>query len=177
MSEILAEFDSRPGDGEELVTRRELAGILGVHPITVKKWEDQGLPVAERGARGIASKYSVRQVRAWHAARGASPESQEMPTDSIGIKARKEHFQTLLAQQKFEERAKRLIPIHEVERAWSMIVVAVRSKLLALPQTLSDKLYREATLHGLEGVERALDESVRDVLRELAGVNEDEEEA
>ena len=79
-----------------------------------------------------------------------------MPTDTIGIKARKEHFQTLLAQQKFEERAKRLIPIHEVERAWSMIVVAVRSKLLALPQTLSDKLYREATLHGLEGVERAL---------------------
>ena len=49
-------------------TRPELAALLGVHPITVSKWEKEtpGLPVEEPGAPGRATKYDLARVLAWY---------------------------------------------------------------------------------------------------------------
>lgn len=52
-----------------LVTRRQLAEELNVHPITVTKWERAGLPIAEQGRRGKPSMYRRADVDAWLAKR------------------------------------------------------------------------------------------------------------
>lgn len=67
-----------------------------------------------------------------------------------------------------DQKAGRLLPVDEVRRVWSAHIAAVRTKLLALPVTLADKVHRTATLEGAGGVERALNVAVRDVLTELA---------
>lgn len=161
---------AEPAAGQ--LTRRELAGVLGVHMQTVTKWERDGMPIAERGRKGKPSTYSEPAVRAWlqqreEAARAAAAGDGPI-LDLAQERARKERWQGLLAEQTFKAREKELLPRVEVEKLWSAEVAAVRAKLLALPTTLADRLHRAATLEGVLGVERILHEAVRETLRELA---------
>lgn len=150
-----------------LVTRRELAGLLSVHMQTVTKWEQEGLPIAERGRKGKPSRYREVDVRAWLQLREEAAK-QPGAVNLIAERARKERAQAILAEQAYQIRMRDLLPREEVEKAWSAEVSAVRTKLLAWPATLADRLHRAATTDGVAGVEQALNDAVRDVLRELA---------
>ena len=150
-----------------LLTRRELAGALNVHMMTVTKWERDGLPVAVHGRRGRPSRYREVDVRAWLQQR----EEAAKTTGNLDVaqeRARKERAQAILAEQTYSIRARQLIPREEVERTWFAEVTAVRAKLLAWPTTHADQIARAVTLEGLPGVERLLNELVRQLLRELA---------
>jgi phage terminase Nu1 subunit (DNA packaging protein) len=160
--------------GETLMTRRQLAALTDlpgqdgpVHMMTVTKWERDGLPVAERGRKGKPSLYREVDCRAWLAARKEAAKNGSA-LDVAQERARKEHWQALLAEQLHKARERELLPRAEVERAWGAEVAAVRTRLLAWPTTLADRVHRAATLEGIGGVERALQEAVREVLRELA---------
>lgn len=157
------------------VTRRQLAEALGVHMMTVTKWERQGLPVAERGRRGKPSLYKLEDVQAWISARDETAAGKTGDLDPIQEKARRDHWQAVLAEQTYQVRRRELLPASEVEKIWGSEVAAIRAKLLALPVTFADRLHRAATLEGLAGVERVLQAAVRDVLRQLAAGPEAED--
>ena len=53
----------------KLVTRPELAQVLGVHMQTITKWERAGLPIAEQCRRGKPSLYSLADAEDWQRAR------------------------------------------------------------------------------------------------------------
>jgi len=156
------------GAGSAVLTRRDLAVALGVHIQTVTKWEQEGLPVAERGRRGRPSKYRVGEVRAWLAARESNAAGKNGHVDVAAERARRERAQAILAEQMFQVRNRDLLPRVEVERLWRAEVTAVRTKLLSWATQLADRLCRAATLDGPAGVEAELDVAVRDVLLELA---------
>ncbi len=48
---------------EELLTRKELAEALKVEPITIARWEEEGLPVYKKGSKFI--RYDLNKVLAW----------------------------------------------------------------------------------------------------------------
>lgn len=148
----------------DVVDRRTLAGIFGVHMMTVTKWERDGMPILERGRRGKPSQYSRSAVATWREGRANVGET----VDAVRERARKDRAQAILAEQAHAIRNRDLVSVVEVEKVWAGIVAAVRTRLLALPATLSDRLYRVSTLEGVAGVERELDLSMREVLRELA---------
>lgn len=150
------------------LTRKELAKLLGCDARTVSKWQEEGLPVAVRGRGGRPSRYDEAQVQAWIAVRTEAGK-REGALDWSQERALKEHWQAQLSEQLHAARARDLLPRVEVEKEWSAFVTAIRSKLLSWAATLTDRLDRARTLHGLPGMERAIDEAVRDVLRELAG--------
>lgn len=149
------------------LTRRNLARALGVHMQTICKWEQDGMPIADRGRRGRASLYSESAVRDWLTAREAAAKQSGI-VDVSRERARKERAQAELAQQAFAIRARTLLPIEEVERVWTAEVTAVRAIILASYTTHTDRIHRAATLEGLAGVERALKDLAYEVLRELA---------
>lgn len=151
------------------LTRRELAALLGVHLMTVTKWEQAGLPIAVRGGKGRPSRYRERDVRAWLATREKLADAG-IQRDLIQERAAKEHWQALLAEQTHQQRARELILAVEVERGLSAYVAAARAKLLSAPITYADRVHRASTRQGLAGVEAALKDLVHEVLRDLAGV-------
>lgn len=163
-------LDSKPsdidGDGT-LLTRRELADRLHVHMQTVTKWEREGMPIAERGRKGRASRYREEDVRAWLDAREAAAK-QSGHVDVTQERARKERAQAVLAEQLAATRARHLLPADEVARVWSAEVAAVRSIILASYTSQADKIHRIATLEGVGGVEAVLKELAHEVLRQLA---------
>lgn len=163
---LQAEPDDAPtGD---LVNRRDLAIRLKVHMQTITKWEREGLPIAERGRRGRSSLYSESAVRAWLQAREDTATKDAGGINVNAERARRERAQAILAEQTHAMRARRLLPIEDVERVWAAEVAAVRAIVLASYTTHADRVHRAATLEGLAGVERALKELAYEVLRELA---------
>jgi hypothetical protein len=149
-----------------LLTRRELATLLDMHRQTVVKWEQEGMPIAERGSRGRASLYREVDVRAWLQLRAEAAKQPGVVT-ALQDRARKERAQAALAEQSYQMRMRDLLPRDEVEKTWAAEVAAVRTKLLAWTTTLADQVHRVSTIEGLPGVERLLLEAVQDVLREL----------
>ncbi len=151
-----------------LLTRRELAALLHVVPMTITKWEQAGMPIATRGRKGKPSRYRETVVRSWLQQREEDAQRPGSVTDVAKEKARLAREQADLTLQTRMMRARDLLPREEVERAWTAEVAAVRAKLLAWPATLADQVHRAAVLDGLGGVERVLNEAIRNVLRELA---------
>jgi phage terminase Nu1 subunit (DNA packaging protein) len=146
-----------------LLTRRELAAALPAHPRSIARWLEEGLPVAERGRGGHASKYSLAAVRTWLRARETTPAA-----DLTAARIRRETALATEAEQRIAVKAKNLIPIDEVEKTWGRIVAAVRARLLSMPTALSGQLHRAAVTDGEAAVEAVLQEGVYDALRELA---------
>lgn len=167
--------DSKAAPG--LCTRRQLAELLGQHMQTVTKWEQDGMPITERGRRGKPSLYAVAAVQAWLEAREVAAQTGGA-VDVARQRARKELAQAVLAEQTYQIRAKELLPRQDVEKAWAGEVSAVRTKLLSWSTTIADRVHRAGMLTGVAGVERELRDATEDVLRELADpgriVDEDE---
>jgi len=46
-----------------ILTRRQLAENLGVHPITIKRWEKEGLPVMSVSTK--TKRYNYNDVLQW----------------------------------------------------------------------------------------------------------------
>lgn len=162
-----AERPATASDGDALVTRRDLAKRLDVHMQTVCKWEQDGMPIAQRGRAGKPSLYDELAVRAWLEAREVAAKTSGT-VDVARERAMKERAQAELARQTYQMRQRELVPRVEVERVWSSEVAAVRTKLLAIPQAYADRVHRAATLEGLIGVEQVLKDAVVDALRELS---------
>jgi phage terminase Nu1 subunit (DNA packaging protein) len=156
----------------QLLTRRGLAAALECDIRTISKWQDDGMPCAQRGRGGRPSRFNVAQCRAWLEARRLA--TAQTHVDLALERARKERAQAQLAEQTYRARAGELLEREDVRRTWAAVVVAIRTKLLALPVTLADKVHRAALLEGAVGVERVLEAEIRNVLVELAEVVADE---
>lgn len=151
------------------LTRLELAAALGCDPRTIAKWLEEGLPVLSRGRGGRPSRYDEAKAKSWLAARNAAAAAGEH-LDLAHERARKEHFQALLAEQLHKTRSGELIPRVDAVRDWGAIVAAIRTKLLAFPVAVSDQAGRAHTLQGVTGLQAALMDAIcRDLLPELAG--------
>jgi terminase small subunit / prophage DNA-packing protein len=162
-----------------LLSRTELAALLGVNPVTITKWQGEGLPVAQRGGRGRESKYRMAEVWAWGLARERARASagtngggadMSLPVE----RAKLSRIQTQLAQQKFRKAEGELLEAHEIGRTWSLIVLAIKAKLLALATAVADRVVSAVRGAADDAEARAsvmaiLTGEVRDILRELAG--------
>ena len=149
------------------LTRLELAAAMKVSPRTVAKWLEEGMPVDERGRGGRASRYRLKDVKAWATAYEKAASGKGRPMDALAARAERDRWQAALAEQTHQLRARHLLPAAEVEAAWAKTLVALRAHLLALPVALPDRLERVARLEGVTGVERELEAAIHSALREL----------
>lgn len=123
------------GDGVPRVTRRELAERHGVHQMTVTKWEQDGMPVAKRGARGRPSMYDPRAVQAWKDARdeAAIPKGPNHAGSVIAERARKLRLEN-------DAREGRLIPLARATREAFDASRTIRDAMLNIPDRLAGEL-------------------------------------
>ncbi|MGE0042400.1 MAG: hypothetical protein AB7H88_08200 [Vicinamibacterales bacterium] len=122
----------------QLLTRLELAEALkgelptGPHPVSISKWVQQGMPVAERGRGGRPSRYVLADVRAW-LQRRAQAAAGGAATDVAQERARYFRLQADKTDLDVRKRQGELVDVREVEERWAAIVAAVRERILSLP--------------------------------------------
>ena len=150
-----------------LVNRRKLSSIFNVHMQTIMNWEQSGMPVSEPGRRGVPSLYSVADVEKWLTDREEA--ARENGTlDLAQERARRERAQAIMAEQTVAIRARDLVPANEVEKVWTAGFMAIRAKVLSWPATVSDIIYRQAEINGLQGVQEAIKQAGDELLLELS---------
>jgi phage terminase Nu1 subunit (DNA packaging protein) len=163
-----------------LLTRTELAAALGVNPVTITKWQGEGLPVAVQGGRGRESKYRMVDVWRWglererqRAGAGRDGADLNLPIEHAKLK----RAQRLKLEADERRRSGETLERADVARTVGLMIQAIRSGVLRLPQAMASQVVALVESgDGVTVVEAALTGACRDVLRELAAWKEPQEE-
>jgi phage terminase Nu1 subunit (DNA packaging protein) len=115
------------------LNRSGLAEHMNVSLPTIDRWVKDGMPVVQRGARGIEWVFDLADVISWRiqrqldAAGGAVDDIKEI--EKRTARAKMEQAELALAE------AKGLVaPVAEFERAQAALMAAIRQNVLNVPQ-------------------------------------------
>jgi len=163
------------GDSAALVTRRAMAAMFGVAMLTVTKWERDGLPIAERGGPGRASRYSMPECIRWYADREARARGG---TGAGGALLSPAEQRAALDQKRTEEidlrvrlRRGELVEVEEAARDLANVATATKARLRRIPNSIADQVL-VAAKQGPGAVKALLLSEIDDALRELAAHGE-----
>jgi len=143
---------------------KTLADMFGVVPKTINDWQNDGMPIHERGAGSVPNKYIAADCIAWRIARdqvAADGQSYDLTAE----RARLAHHQANIASLDEEVKRKSLIPAETVKSKWGDLVASFRAKMLSLPTKIAgtcvglSDIEVEAAARGI--VYQALDELSR----------------
>lgn len=154
---------------QTLLSRSQLAKAFRVSPSRVTKWAADGMPVADRGSRGRESKYDLAAVVDWHIERRVQAHSggSAGPIDLAAERAKLARAQTARTLIDIGAKKRDLLPADEVRQVFGGCVHAIRSGLLALPQSLAEQCV-VASPQGAVAVEAIIKTHVQDLLRTLS---------
>ena len=155
----------RKGIGERTVpSLRKLAGALGLAPTTIRRYAARGLaiPAPSGGWDVEATKAAIEQARASDTVGTASLKRGENP-DILRLRARVLEERARLLEIERREREGRLIDREEAVRDYAKLVIAARTKILAVPQRLRQR-FPELPMAAIEH----LDAILREALEELS---------
>jgi phage terminase Nu1 subunit (DNA packaging protein) len=149
----LTRTNVRERDALPLVTRVQIATVLGVNVTTVSLWEArEGFPVAVPGGPGKPTKYSLPDAVAWYVARKAAKNNGSGGPGGLNLdeeRARLAAVQRERVELQNAVRRGELMPVGEVAAVWTEILATVRANLLALPSALAPELARIEEPHAV----------------------------
>lgn len=146
--------------------QEQIAEVFGVAPKTIVEWQEQGFPVAKRGKRGVPSEYETEVCIAWHVQR---------ELDKVGAEAVRDRLTRLQADEvemRVLERQGKLIPVEQIEPAWTAMVTSARSYLRSEPDRLAHLL---DSMDGPDAKRDLLAETFDEFLRKLSTFDADDE--
>lgn len=151
-----------------ILTRCELAHLVGLTPDSVTRYISLGMPgvIETGGGRGKTTKIDLARALPWLLARAPAPRPGKLTARDRYYTARAEEVEMTNRVNRGE-----LLEARDIDKAWAATVIAVRERLLGLAGT--------ALQRGLVTPEREeqLDGLMRDALRELAARGQREAEA
>ena len=96
----------------KVVNKAELEQVLGVSHQTLTEWQEQGLPLKRKGARGEENQYDTAEVIAWYTEREVRKVRTLSPRDE-GIA-----LDNRLKALTLAEKERVLVPVAEIEPLW-----------------------------------------------------------
>lgn len=111
------------------LNRAGLAEHMGISLPTVDRWVKEGMPVVQRGSRGVEWVFDLSEVIRWwgdrkvEAATGATDDLEEIEKRTARAKMEKAELE--LAKAKGE-----VAPVREFERAQARIMAAIRQNVM-----------------------------------------------
>lgn len=158
---------------DEWVDHSKIAEALGVSERAVSRYAEQGMPRVPGPHRTWF--YNVKNCRAWVQRKGLSGRvgRPQVNTDHEMAKAklRKEQALAMKHELAVKEAAGQLMRVEDVRAERLLRVKSVKGALLALPGRLSSRLAHRPERE----VYKELEEAVRDVLRQFAEEEDDDE--
>lgn len=151
---------------EIYLTQKDLGKWLSMDRTRVGQMQAQGILPPREDSRGSPLKASVIAYILY--LNGKRDEGDEELFDYRKEAAREKHYKAEKAKLDAGERKKTLVQVADVVRAWSSILVVIRSRLLSLPRRLSKKL---AKMSSVAKVRQVLTDEIKGLLIELASTS------
>lgn len=152
------------------VTQTELAEIFEVHPRTIRRWQDAGMPSLGTGPQRT---YRTRECIQWRYEQklqqqgsGGEEEGEGVPDKDVS-EARRKAAQAELKELKVRERREELIPAARVMDLLEDVLTRVRQRLVNLPGRRLKEIAASTDLAEVRGIRM---ESVREILEEMQDV-------
>lgn len=142
-----------------IVNKRELAELLGVSDQTLSEWQEQGMPVEERGGPGVSGRYNVPACVRWASRREIDKRVGPSSFDRLNlVKAKREE---IALQRDLGE----VVFVKDIRPGLRRYVSDILGTLLAIPEKHAHIL--EVT-EGVDGKRQVLDDLVAE-LRDALG--------
>lgn len=141
------------------LNRGQLADHMGISLPTVDRWVKEGMPVEQRGQRGVQAVYDLADVIRWRIDRAAKDAAADAPDDLAAIEKRTAQAKMLTAELELAKKKGEVAPIRDFERVQAKVFAQIRANVMNVPQrcviqllgetdetTFKDKLRKELTL-------------------------------
>lgn len=125
------------------LNRAEIARHIGVSLPTVDRWVKEGMPVMQRGSRGVEWAFDLVEVIRWYGDRRAKDASGDAPDDIAQIEKRTAQAKMLGFELELARKRGEVAPIREFERAQAKAFAEVRANILNVPQRVVIQLLGE----------------------------------
>jgi phage terminase Nu1 subunit (DNA packaging protein) len=132
---------------------------MGISLPTVDRWVKEGMPVEQRGQRGVQAVYDLADVIRWRIDRAAKDAAADAPDDLSAIEKRTAQAKMLTAELELAKKKGEVAPVRDFERAQAKVFAQIRANVMNVPQRcviqllgetdetiFKDKLRKELTL-------------------------------
>lgn len=144
-----------------IVDSETLAALIGVAPKTVRAYVKRGMPGTKVGG---TFRFNLKDVLPW-----LLDQQHDPGEDYKRARARKEEAQARLADLRYEEKVKNVVPVDWAAKALTRILSNVRARLLAIPNTLAPKLSRVSDEDDIQCIVRdAIYQAMREIVEHEA---------
>ncbi len=125
------------------LNRSGLAEMLGVSLPTVDRWVKDGMPVVQRGSRGVEWAFDSADVIRWHTDRRVSDAAGTAPTDAAEIDKRTKMAGMHRAELELAKARGEVAPIRDFERAQAKVFAEIRANVMNVAQRVVVQLLGE----------------------------------
>jgi phage terminase Nu1 subunit (DNA packaging protein) len=135
----------------KIVNRKELSDIIGCALTTVDEWIGEGMPIKQKGTKGIEYQFDTADVISWMMARerdkmdkrsAKGGDSEELMT-SNEAKRRLDVAKALSAELELSEAMGLVRPVEMIARVLSNEIANARARLLAIPSKMRPDIHLE----------------------------------
>lgn len=150
-------LETRSGAGL-IVNKRELSEILDVSEQTLTTWQDEGMPIAERGSAGIPGRYDTAEVLRWAVTRELGKRNATTSFDRLNdIRAQREMIN--LRREEGE-----VVMREDIRPAFRRYVNDVMAVMVGIPDKYAQVLELTASADGKRQVLQDMVGELRDVM-------------
>lgn len=125
------------------LNRSSLAEHLAVSPPTIDRWVKDGMPVVQRGARGIEWIFDIADVIRWYAQRAVEQAAGNEPTDLAEIERRTAFAKMEMSELELAKKREEVATIRDFERAQAKAFAEIRTNVMNVPQRVVLQLLGE----------------------------------
>lgn len=116
------------------LNRNGIAEAMGVSLPTIDRWVKEGMPVVQRGGRGVEWVFDSADVIRWHVDRRVSQAAGDAPTDLEEIEKRTATAKMLQAELDLAKKRGEVAAIRDFERAQAKAFAEIRTNVMNVPQ-------------------------------------------
>jgi phage terminase Nu1 subunit (DNA packaging protein) len=137
------------------LNRSGLAEHMAVALPTIDRWVKEGMPVVQRGSRGVEWTFDLADVIRWWGDRRAKDANAETPGDVVEVEKRTATAKMLQAELALAKDRGDVAPVREFERAQARAFAEVRINIMNVPQRVVIQLLGETNEKRFKDVLRA----------------------
>lgn len=126
-----------------ILNRTALAEHMGVSTVAIDNWRKEGMPIVQRGSRGIEWSFDLAAVIKWWGERKVQQAGGDAPSDLSEIEKRTATAKMQQAELGAAKARKEVAPIRDFERGLSAIMAEVRTNVMNVPQRVVIQLLGE----------------------------------
>ena len=140
---------------ERRVNKAELAAWFYVSLPTIEAWIRRGMPISQRGSRGVPWVIDILEVAEWRFS-GRADNDGETDPERLSPSDRKAWYEGEARRRDLQERDRELIQAIEVEQAIRTAFAAIGQSLRSIPDNLERRI----------GISPAVAEQIEEILDE-----------